>query len=132
MCLHLENGNHTLAYKRLLLAQFFFVSTPGILNIFQGSEYLDDENFADLPTPLCIEEKVGYPTLPLNGPNAGFYEALQRLLNIRTTYDLYSTYKTDFYFTSPDSPVFAYLINSALNTLVVVINASPMDFAEDP
>ena len=111
---------------------FFFVSTPGILNIFQGSEYLDDENFADLPTPLSIEEKVGYPTLPLSGPNAGFYEALQRLLNIRINYDLYSTYNMDFYFTNPDSSVFAYLITSAQNTLVVVINASSADFAEDP
>ena len=129
-CLTLEKGNYTFAYKRLLLAQFMIVSTPGILSFFQGSEYLEDDNFADLPSPLRIKEKVGDGGEQLTGVNAGFFKATKQMLQIRLQYELFNIVKPNIYFINNELSVFAYLRETASESLVVIVNLSAKDYAE--
>lgn len=129
-CLTLEKGNYTFAYKRLLLAQFMIVSTPGILNFFQGSEYLEDDNFADLPSPLRIKEKVGDGGEQLTGVNAGFFKATKQMLQIRLQYELFNIVKPNIYFINNELSVFAYLRETTSESLVVIVNLSAKDYAE--
>ncbi|CBK24845.2 uncharacterized protein [Blastocystis hominis] len=129
-CLTLEQGNYTFAYKRLLLAQFMIVSTPGILNFFQGSEYLEDDNFADLPRPLQIAEKVGDGGEQLTGVNAGFFKATRKMLQIRLQYALYNIVKPNIYFFGKEHSVLAYLRETTSESLVVILNLSSKDYAE--
>ena len=129
-CLTLEKGNYTFAYKRLLLAQFMIVSTPGILNFFQGSEYLEDDNFADLPSPLRIKEKVGDGGEQLTGVNAGFFKATKQMLQIRLQYELFNIVKPNIYFINNELSVFAYLRETTSESLVVIVNLSAKNYTE--
>ena len=128
--LTLEKGNFTFAYKRLLLSQYFIVSTPGILNLFQGSEYFEEDNFADLPSPLRIKEKVGNGADQLTGINAGFYKATKRLIQLRVQYELYKNERLSVYFFDNDLFVLAFLRETAAETLVTIVNLSHTDFSE--
>lgn len=129
-CLTLERGNYTFAYKRLLLAQYFIASTPGILNFFQGSEYLEDDNFADLPTPLQIKEKVGNGDDQLTGVNAGFFKATRKLLQIRLQYELFTVVRPNIYFFDNELSVFAYVRDTSSEPLVTIVNLSSKSYAE--
>ena len=129
-CLTLEKGNYTFADKRLLLAQFMIVSTPGILNFFQGSEYLEDDNFADLPSPLRIKEKVGDGGEQLTGVNAGFFKATKQMLQIRLQYELFNIVKPNIYFINNELSVFAYLRETTSESLVVIVNLSAKNYTE--
>lgn len=106
------------------------VSTPGILNFFQGSEYLEDDNFADLPRPLQIAEKVGDGGEQLTGVNAGFFKATRKMLQIRLQYALYNIVKPNIYFFRKEHSVLAYLRETTSESLVVILNLSSKDYAE--
>lgn len=46
-------------HHMLLQLHFLLYATPGIISLYQGSEYLESSSMADLPKPLNITKEVG-------------------------------------------------------------------------
>ena len=82
-------GEETLAYHRLLLAQFFLCISPGVLTFFQGAEFFEPAAFAENPAALNPPQKVGSfegGQWSEEGPYAGLFNATRRLVALRQQY----------------------------------------------
>ena len=90
----------------------------------------EDDNFADLPTPLQIKEKVGNGDDQLTGVNAGFFKATRKLLQIRLQYELFTVVRPNIYFFDNELSVFAYVRDTSSEPLVTIVNLSSKSYAE--
>lgn len=94
-----EDGDELLAYHRVLLAHFFLCVTPGILSLFQGSEFFEPASFAENPSNLDIPTKVGVfdgTSWSSQGEYSGFFNATQHLIALRNQYKVKILHEDEF------------------------------------
>ena len=123
----IQYGEPALYYPMLMQLTFLVYATPGILSIYQGSEYMEFSRMEDLPTPLQIEEMVGVfnnGVWKTKGSMHWFYEYSKKCLEIRNTLGFYDHNELELVFKDDTLQVLLFKMESIQGLRLLVLHAS--------
>ena len=106
---------------------FLLLATPGILCIYQGSEYLESARMEDLPAVLSIEEHVG--VLEGNhwsqkGDQFWFYHYTKHCLEVRQTLGLYRNNDVELFYEDPRTSLLVFTFNNGEGMRLLILHPS--------
>lgn len=121
----------SMLYPMIMQMYFLLYAHPGIIGIYQGSEYLETTSMSDYPTPLDIPNKVGIfdnGDWLKKGDFFWFYDYTKRCLTLRQSLSLFTHHDLNLIYKDESISllVFGWTDDSRSYLLLLHPNPKPM------
>ena len=106
---------------------FLLLATPGILCVYQGSEYLEISRMDDLPAVLPFEEHVGVMEgnhWSKKGDQFWYYHYTKRCLEIRQSLGLYQNNQLELFYMDESQNILIFTLESAQGMRLLLLHPS--------
>ena len=113
--------------KVIMQMAFLFYANPGIINFYQGSEYLEPDAMGDLPSHLAIFQKVGQldgTTWTSKGDLYWFYHFTKLCLSERAILGLYLNTETSLFYRDDRARVMVFTMETQAGTRLLILHPS--------
>lgn len=124
-----------LLYNMLMQMHFLLFANPGIINLHQGSEFLEATPMGDIPTPLNIQSKVGSfanGNWITHGEFQWFYEYLKRCLWLRRELGLQANHEVHLVFHDEKVGLLVFEMETDVGLRLILLHPSSVPLIDEP
>lgn len=124
----------SMSYPMIMQMSFLLYAHPGIIAIYQGSEYLETTTMDDHPLPLGIPNKVGIfdnGEWLKKGESFWFYDYTKRCLALRKSLGLFNNHDLNLIYKDDSISLIVFGMTIDSTSYLLLLHPNPKSMIEE-